>query len=97
MAEDHSKINVRYAAQLSRLALSEAEAEKFQGQLGQVLNYVSELEKVDVAGVEAAAHAGEVYNVVRADEARESFTAEEALRNAPAQARGLFIVPKVIE
>ncbi len=97
MSADSSPINVRYAAQLARLALSEEELAKYQGQLGQVLEYVGAMEKVDVSGVEPAAHLSAVYNVTRDDVARESFTAEEALANAPAQARGLFIVPKVIE
>jgi aspartyl-tRNA(Asn)/glutamyl-tRNA(Gln) amidotransferase subunit C len=38
-----------------------------------------------------------VQNVFREDEARPSFTASEALANAPRSANGLFIVPKVIE
>jgi len=36
-------------------------------------------------------------NVTRPDEVRPSMEHEEALRNAPAQANGLFIVPKIIE
>jgi aspartyl-tRNA(Asn)/glutamyl-tRNA(Gln) amidotransferase subunit C len=36
-------------------------------------------------------------NVLRADEARDWFTAEDALRNAPRSANDLFIVTKVIE
>lgn len=92
-----TKFDVRYAAQLARLELSEDELAKFQSQLGQVLEYVGHLERVDVSGVEPSAHIGAVYNVVREDEARPSFTAEEALANAPAKARQLFIVPKVIE
>jgi aspartyl-tRNA(Asn)/glutamyl-tRNA(Gln) amidotransferase subunit C len=36
-------------------------------------------------------------NVARPDEVRPSISNEEALRNAPAQANGLFIVPKIVE
>jgi aspartyl-tRNA(Asn)/glutamyl-tRNA(Gln) amidotransferase subunit C len=36
-------------------------------------------------------------NVARADEVRPSLTNEEALRNAPAKANGLFLVPKIVE
>jgi aspartyl-tRNA(Asn)/glutamyl-tRNA(Gln) amidotransferase subunit C len=36
-------------------------------------------------------------NVTRPDEVRPSISHEEALRNAPAQANGLFIVPKIVE
>lgn len=89
--------DVRYTAQLARLQLSEEEIGKFQTQLLQVLQYVEKLRQVNVDGVEPTAHANAITNVLRADEARPWFSAEEALANAPRQANGLFIVPKVIE
>ena len=57
----------------------------------------TKLREVDVSGVEAAAHAVPIFNVFRDDDARDWFTAEEALRNAPRQANGLFVVTKVVE
>jgi len=92
-----AQFDVRYTAQLARLRLSEEEIAKFQTQLSQVLEYVEKLERVDVSGVEPTAHANAVFNVFREDEARPWFTPEVALANAPRQANGLFIVPKVIE
>jgi aspartyl-tRNA(Asn)/glutamyl-tRNA(Gln) amidotransferase subunit C len=89
--------DVRYTAQLARLNLSGEEIAKFQAQLSQVLAYVEKLEKVDVTGVEPTAHANAVYNVFRADEPRDGFTAGQALANAPRAANQLFVVPKVIE
>ena len=62
-----------------------------------MLQYVEKLEQVNVEGVEPTAHANAVFNVFGKDEARDSFTQKEALANAPRQANGLFIVPKVIE
>jgi Asp-tRNA(Asn)/Glu-tRNA(Gln) amidotransferase C subunit len=35
--------------------------------------------------------------VTRPDEVKASLPPEEALRNAPAQANGLFLVPKIVE
>ncbi len=91
------QFNVRYTAQLARLDLTDAEIEKFQSQLGQVLSHVEQLRKVDVSHVAATAHANAVTNVFRADEVRESFSQETALSNAPRSANGLIVVPKVIE
>ena len=48
-------------------------------------------------GVEPTAHAFPLVNVTGPDEVRPSMHHEEALRNAPAQANGLFIVPKIVE
>jgi aspartyl-tRNA(Asn)/glutamyl-tRNA(Gln) amidotransferase subunit C len=91
------QFDVRYVAQLARLDLAEPEIEQFQNQLGQVLSHVEQLKKVDVSTVEPTAHARTVFNVFRADESREWFTPETALKNAPRAANDLFIVPKVIE
>jgi aspartyl/glutamyl-tRNA(Asn/Gln) amidotransferase C subunit len=36
-------------------------------------------------------------NVTRADEVLPSLSHDEAMRNAPKQSNGLFIVPKIVE
>lgn len=90
-------LDVRNTAKLARLELSDAETNRFQAQLSQVLSYVEKLKEVDVTGIPPTAHTSEVENVFRSDEPRESISAQEALSNAPRQANGLFVVPKVIE
>lgn len=92
-----SKIDVAYVAQLARLELTAEETALFQSQLGKVLEHAARLRQLDLEGVEAAAHAFPVYDVLRPDEPRPGLTQEEALRNAPRTAHGLFIVPKVVE
>jgi aspartyl-tRNA(Asn)/glutamyl-tRNA(Gln) amidotransferase subunit C len=92
-----SDLDVAYVARLVRLNLTEEETELFQKQLGDVLKYAEKLREVDVSNVEAAAHALPIFNVFREDEPRDWFTAEQALSNAPRQAKNLFIVPKVVE
>ena len=42
-------------------------------------------------------HAVPMVNVTRPDEVRPGLSNEEALRNAPARAGGLFVVPKIVE
>src|SRR5437763_33452 len=66
-------------------------------QLGNILGYVEKLKAVDVSQVEPTAHAVPLLNVTRPDEVRPSLSNDAALRNAPAQANGLFIVPKIVE
>ncbi len=91
------EIDLAYAASLARLKLSDDEARLFQEQLGQVLEYADKLGEVDVTGVEATAHALPVFDVVRVDEVHAGLSAEEALRNAPREGNGLFLLTKVIE
>ena len=93
----NSDLDVAYVARLARINLTEAEAKVFQRQLDDVLKYVKKLRQADVSHVEAAAHPFPIFNVFREDEPRDWFRAEEALSNAPRQANGLFIVPKVVE
>jgi aspartyl-tRNA(Asn)/glutamyl-tRNA(Gln) amidotransferase subunit C len=91
------ELDVAYVAQLARLNLTADETRLFQKQLDDILRYAEKLKEVDVSKVEASAHAVPVFNVFREDKPRDSFTAEEALRNAPHKANNLFIVPKVVE
>ena len=90
-------IDVKYVAHLARLSLTPEEEHKIGAQLGHVLGYIEKLKEVDVTGVEPTAHAFPLVNVTRPDEVRPSLPHEEAMRNAPAQANGLFMVPKIVE
>ncbi len=91
------EIDVKYVAHLARLALTPEEEQTIGAQLSHILGYVEKLKEVDVSGVEPTAHAFPLLNVIRPDEVRPSMSQEEALRNAPAQANGLFLVPKIVE
>jgi aspartyl-tRNA(Asn)/glutamyl-tRNA(Gln) amidotransferase subunit C len=97
MAADADDFDVRYVADLARLELTPDEERKFGAQLAQVLGYIEKLRQLDVSHVEPTAHAVPLVNVVRPDEVRPSISNEEALRNAPAKANGLFQVPKILE
>ena len=90
-------IDVKYVAHLARLALTPEEEQKLGAQLGHILAYIEKLKELDVANVEPTAHAVPLANVTRPDELRPSLPHDEAMRNAPAQANGLFIVPKIVE
>lgn len=91
------EIDVKYVAHLARLQLTPEEERKFGEQLGQVLGYVEKLKELDVSDVEPTAHAMPLVNVTRPDVVRPSLAHEDAMRNAPAKANGLFIVPKIVE
>lgn len=92
-----AEIDVKYVAHLARVALMPDEEKKLAAQLGGILGYIEKLKELDVTKVEPTAHAVPLVNVTRADEIRPSLPHEDALRNAPKQAGGLFIVPKVVE
>lgn len=88
---------VEHVAKLARLQLTPEELDRYQGQLGAILDYIAQLEKLDVAKVEPLTHAAEASNVFRDDEPRPSLPRPEALKNAPERTNDFFIVPKVVE
>ena len=92
-----AEINIQYVAHLARIALTPDEEKKLAAQLGNILGYIEKLKELDVTKVEPTAHAVPMVNVMRADEIRPSLPHDEAMRNAPRQANGLFMVPKIVE
>jgi aspartyl-tRNA(Asn)/glutamyl-tRNA(Gln) amidotransferase subunit C len=92
-----SGMDIQYVAHLARLQLSPDEQQRLGAQLGNILNYIQKLQELDVSRVEPTAHAVPLVNVTRPDEVRPSLPHEDAMRNAPAQANGLFVVPKIVE
>ena len=97
MRMSNQEINVQYIADLARLELDPAETSIFEQQLAKVLEYVCQLQELDVAGVEPMANATAISNVLREDLPRPGLSQEAALSIAPAKIRQLFKVPKVIE
>lgn len=89
------QFEVTNVASLARLNLTAEENELFGKQLADVLRYMEKLKQIDVTDVDVSEVP--LFNVFRDDKARDWFSPEEALRNAPRQANGLFIVTKVLE
>ena len=59
-SENADRMDVRYVAGLARMALSDEEASKLQGQLDDILAFVGELKVLDVSGVEPADDASDI-------------------------------------
>lgn len=90
-------MNIEYVANLARIALTDAEKQKFAHQLGEILHYVEKLKQVDVAGIEPMAHASPVFNIWADDVPRAGLPVEAALRNAPARSADSIVLPQVVE
>jgi aspartyl-tRNA(Asn)/glutamyl-tRNA(Gln) amidotransferase subunit C len=93
---------VKAVAHLARLELTEDELAAMTRQLGAILAYVTQLQRLNVDGVEPLAHALPISNVFRDDEPAPSLPVSEALANAPdRRSRGegeqFYGVPAVLE
>ena len=91
-----SKDEVKKIASLARIELSESEVEKFQKDLSAVLDYVDELKKVDVSGVDEVFEVTGLVNVQRDDAAMVSDTHEGIFKNAPEMKDGFYKVKAIL-
>ena len=103
-----SRDEVARLARLARLALTDSELDSFSGQLDAILGYVSQIQAVDVTGVDptdnplAVGRAGALgprgahVNVTRPDTIVPCLTQHEALAEAPAAVEGRFAVPQIL-
>lgn len=89
--------DVARIAHLARIEITDAEARRTLSQLNDIFALIAKMQAVDTTGVEPMAHPLGGAQRLRADEASETIDRDAALRNAPAQQDGLFLVPKVIE
>lgn len=85
-------------ASLARLALTDDERELFAQQLGDILEYVRQLQGIDTSGVPPTASVLAGHAASREDVVAPSLERDAALANAPDGVRdaGLFRVPRVI-
>ena len=88
---------VRHVAMLARLGLSDEEVETMRGQLGDVLEYIAMLDKLDTSQIPPTAQILSHLNVTRPDVSRPSWPAAALLANAPEREGDFFRVPAVME
>ena len=91
-----SRDEVAHLARLARLALTDDELDSFAGQLDAILGHVSQIQSVDVTGVEATDNPLKDVNVSRPDVVVPCLTQEEALAAAPRAEDGRFAVPRIL-
>jgi aspartyl-tRNA(Asn)/glutamyl-tRNA(Gln) amidotransferase subunit C len=84
-------------SRLSMLHFDEAEKADIKADLEKMIGFVDKLKELDTTGVEPLLHISGEVNVLREDEPGGMLTKEEALKNAPLQNDGFFLVPKVIK
>jgi aspartyl-tRNA(Asn)/glutamyl-tRNA(Gln) amidotransferase subunit C len=100
-----ARADVLHIARLARLDLSEAEVERFAAELGTILTYVGEVQRVDTTDVTPMSHAGSLSppedepsasdQAWRDDRPRPCLDRSSALVNAPDASAGFFRVPRV--
>lgn len=87
---------IEYVGILAKLELSPEEKEQAKKDIGEMLDYVDQLEELDTEGIEPMSHVFTISNVFREDVVANGDGREDTLKNAPLQKDGGFKVPKTI-
>ena len=91
------KETVKKIASLSRIAITDAEADAFVPELNQILGWVEQLGEVDCSKVEPMTAVIPNKLRLREDVVNDGEIRDKILANAPIAEHGFFAVPKVIE
>lgn len=87
---------VKRHAGLARLAMTDAEAELFAGQLDDIIGFANVLQEVDTDGVAPMTHPLPLYNVLRKDIPTDALDRKEMLKSVKEHEAGQIKVPTII-
>jgi aspartyl-tRNA(Asn)/glutamyl-tRNA(Gln) amidotransferase subunit C len=89
--------DVRRIARLARIAEPEDRLDALVGELNGILQWIEQLNEVDVEGVEAMTTPVKLSLPQRTDEITDGDVRDKVLANAPNSEEGFFVVPKSVE
>lgn len=91
--------DVIHVAKLANLSLSDSEVEKFQKQLSDIVEYISELNSVDTTGVEPTSQSTGLENVTRNDEIEtdDILSVDQATSSTENTHNGYFKVKAILQ
>lgn len=88
---------VKRVAHLARIAVTDEEAAKMEGELNAILGFVEQLNEVDIDGVEPMTSVTPMQMKKRQDVVTDGDKAADIVANAPLSDENFFLVPKVVE
>ena len=85
-------------AKLSSLEIDDSRREKLKSELADIINFVENLNEIDVSNIEATFNTVEGGTPLREDVAKQDLEfSRNILKYAPKSEDGYFVVPKIIE
>jgi aspartyl-tRNA(Asn)/glutamyl-tRNA(Gln) amidotransferase subunit C len=88
---------VRRIARLARIKVTDEEAKALEKEISGILDWVKQLDEVDVADVEPMTRVIPMMLRKREDKVTDGEIPEQVLANAPQREGDFFVVPKVVE
>lgn len=97
MAEQITDATIEAVSILAQLQLDEEEKQQAKADMQQMLDYIDKLNDLDTTDTEPMSHVFPIHNVFREDTVTNGDGREDALKNAPAEKDGQYVVPITIE
>jgi aspartyl-tRNA(Asn)/glutamyl-tRNA(Gln) amidotransferase subunit C len=88
---------VKRIARLARIKITDEEVKGLETELSGILDWVAQLNEVDVTGVEPMTCVVPIKLSMRDDVVTDGEIAAQVTRNAPVSTDNFFVVPKVVE
>ena len=92
-----SEDDVRIVARLARIQVSDEELPALAAELGSILDWIEQINEVDISSVPPMASAAGIPLATRNDEAVDRTARADILANAPETRHHCFAIPKVVE
>lgn len=92
-----TKDEVKHIAKLAKLKISEAELEKYTGQLSPILDFFGQLQEIDTENVEETSQVTGLKNIYRKDEIEVTENTDNLLECSPHPIENHSIkIPKIM-
>ena len=88
---------VNHLAELSRLEFSEEETENFKNEFAKTLEQIEKLESADTSKVETKTKILNAETELKVDEAHQSLSKQDAIKNAPETMGSSVAVPMMVD
>ena len=92
-----NRAQIDRVAELARLSLEDAEADRLASEIDSFLGYVETLNELDTEGIVPTSQPIPLPTPMRDDSPEPTMDPELAVHNAPEAAGSAFVVPKVID
>jgi aspartyl-tRNA(Asn)/glutamyl-tRNA(Gln) amidotransferase subunit C len=89
--------DLKHLEKLANLEVGEKRLIEIEPQLNEILDFVGELQKVDVSGVEETVETTGLNNIYESDQIREHLSQEDAISSALNASNGYVLVPAIFE
>ena len=87
---------MEHLADLSRIALTDEEITRMQGELNVIADAIDEVQKVATDDVQPTANPIPLEAYLRPDVPEKPLTQEEALSGGPVTDQGMFVAPQIL-